>query len=493
MVKRSTISLFVSYFLFPFSRFFFSRKIACLCFLAAFGSQAYAVDVTLRLVDQYGADIEGSHFSFGNPLFVGVPNGGSIDLAPGGYGVYVVPAVFGIAHQPSKNRYDNFVVAEDTTEIIFVWEIYTGPITVKDQFGQNIPGSYVSWGNPYFKGVASGDNVSLPVGGYGAYIVPGVFGIGHQPTKNRYDNFEVTTDMTEIEFVWETFTGPINIVNQNGDPIAGSYVNWGNPYFKSVVHGDLVTLPVGAYGAYIVPSVFGTTYQPGLNRYDNFSVDTSLTELRFEWKTAEGRIYVVDGNEQVIPNSSIYFGNPFGISLYNDQEVFIPVGGYGAYMRPGDIAPGQPFVNFTVSVIDSVPVVSPEFFDVNGINYGIRIVQDNVVAVNIDIKPGSDNNCINNNGNGVIPVAILGSETFSVDVIDPTTVQLESMPVKVAGKKMNLLASIGDANGDPWDDLIVHIEDIDGVFSEGASMATLNGEMFDGTPIMGSDTICIVP
>ena len=39
----------------------------------------------------------------------------------------------------------------------------------------------------------------------------------------------------------------------------------------------------------------------------------------------------------------------------------------------------------------------------------------------IDIKPGSDPNCININGHGVIPVAILGSEDFDVSLVDPDT------------------------------------------------------------------------
>jgi dipeptidyl aminopeptidase/acylaminoacyl peptidase len=36
----------------------------------------------------------------------------------------------------------------------------------------------------------------------------------------------------------------------------------------------------------------------------------------------------------------------------------------------------------------------------------------------IDIKPASDINCLNINGNGVIPIAILGSGDFNVSAID---------------------------------------------------------------------------
>lgn len=42
----------------------------------------------------------------------------------------------------------------------------------------------------------------------------------------------------------------------------------------------------------------------------------------------------------------------------------------------------------------------------------------------VDIKPGSCPNPINTKSRGVLPVAILGSETFDVNRIDPTTVEL---------------------------------------------------------------------
>ena len=52
---------------------------------------------------------------------------------------------------------------------------------------------------------------------------------------------------------------------------------------------------------------------------------------------------------------------------------------------------------------------------------------------------------------------------------------------------------IEDANGDDFEDLIVQILDVDGMFREGNGEATLTGDLYDGTPIEGSDTICIVP
>ena len=110
---------------------------------------------------------------------------------------------------------------------------------------------------------------------------------------------------------------------------------------------------------------------------------------------------------------------------------------------------------------------------------GIAVVPS-VLGVEIDIKPGSDPNCFNSDGNGVIPVAILGNADLNAGNIDASTVTLEDLTVKAAGKINKLLANIEDVNSD-------------GVFSSGSRTATLTGKLFDGTPIEGTDSICIVP
>ncbi|MBW2648184.1 MAG: hypothetical protein JRE23_18930 [Deltaproteobacteria bacterium] len=118
---------------------------------------------------------------------------------------------------------------------------------------------------------------------------------------------------------------------------------------------------------------------------------------------------------------------------------------------------------------------------------------DDIVEVNIDIKPGSDPNCFNNDGHGVIPVAILGSVDFDVNTIDAGSVMLEGLAVKAVGKSNKLLAHYNDINSDGHVDLVVQIEDDDLVFEEGDTIATVTGKLKDGMPIQGSDTICIVP
>jgi hypothetical protein len=131
---------------------------------------------------------------------------------------------------------------------------------------------------------------------------------------------------------------------------------------------------------------------------------------------------------------------------------------------------------------------------------GIGDVCD-IISVEIDIKPGSDPNCFNNDGHGVIPVAILSDCVdgcvpgggFDATQVDPATVEMESLAVRVVGKSDKLQAHIEDVNNDGCDDLVVQIEDQDGVFENGETEATITGNLYDGTAIEGTDTICIVP
>jgi hypothetical protein len=48
-------------------------------------------------------------------------------------------------------------------------------------------------------------------------------------------------------------------------------------------------------------------------------------------------------------------------------------------------------------------------------------------------------------------------------------------------------------NDDDYLDLVVQFEDSDGWVDSGSGSATLTGEFYNGTPIEGSDTICVVP
>jgi hypothetical protein len=115
------------------------------------------------------------------------------------------------------------------------------------------------------------------------------------------------------------------------------------------------------------------------------------------------------------------------------------------------------------------------------------------LPVTIDIKPGSDPNCFNANGHGVIPVAILGSSTFDVTLVDLSTLSFGGLEVRVRGNK-GPLCNFEDSDGDTILDLVCHFEDDSTNWSPGDGDATLTGTLLDGTTeFEGTDTICVVP
>ena len=114
------------------------------------------------------------------------------------------------------------------------------------------------------------------------------------------------------------------------------------------------------------------------------------------------------------------------------------------------------------------------------------------LGIVIDIKPGSSHNCLNVNGHGIIPVAINGSQHFNVLEVDLSSLRFASLAVKV---KNNGIPQCGyeDWNGDGYDDVVCHFLDDPAAWAPGTGEATLVGQLTDGTPIEGSDTICVVP
>lgn len=116
------------------------------------------------------------------------------------------------------------------------------------------------------------------------------------------------------------------------------------------------------------------------------------------------------------------------------------------------------------------------------------------LSVAIDIKPGSDENSINLCSNGAIPLAILGTNDFNVSTINTDTLRFSEASVKMVGKKEpHSLCSYEDVNVDYIEDLVCHFitTDIAGIDGE-STTASVNGELFDGTPFEGSDSINIV-
>jgi len=110
-------------------------------------------------------------------------------------------------------------------------------------------------------------------------------------------------------------------------------------------------------------------------------------------------------------------------------------------------------------------------------------------SVGIDIKPGSYPNSINLGSKGVVPVAVLGAESFDPATIDPTTVNFAgTSPVHWA---------LEDVNHDGHRDMILHFDTQLLNLTADSTEATLTGDTTDERNIMGhitgADSVNIVP
>jgi len=111
------------------------------------------------------------------------------------------------------------------------------------------------------------------------------------------------------------------------------------------------------------------------------------------------------------------------------------------------------------------------------------------IAVDIDIKPDTDVNSINPDGQGNIPVIIFGSDTFDVADVDVTTLAF--------GRGGASLAHIHgphemDANRDSLVDLLAHFRTQETGIGAGDDEVCITGKTLDGTPFEGCDAITTV-
>jgi hypothetical protein len=107
------------------------------------------------------------------------------------------------------------------------------------------------------------------------------------------------------------------------------------------------------------------------------------------------------------------------------------------------------------------------------------------IAVKIDIKPGSLPNSINPKSNGVIPIAILTTDTFDATTVDSTTVRFGATGTE-AGP---VHATLDDVNTDGLADLLLHFRTQNTGIVCGSTSSSLTGKTFGGQSIQGSDSV----
>jgi hypothetical protein len=129
--------------------------------------------------------------------------------------------------------------------------------------------------------------------------------------------------------------------------------------------------------------------------------------------------------------------------------------------------------------------VAPSFPDGTDLSFRTYVDISPVIAtVTIDIKPGSDPNSVNPRSQGVVPVAVLGSIDFDATQVDFLTVRFGIAEASPAHD-----GHVEDVNDDGFMDMVFHFKTQETGIVCGDTEATLVGEISDGTPITGTDTV----
>jgi len=131
-------------------------------------------------------------------------------------------------------------------------------------------------------------------------------------------------------------------------------------------------------------------------------------------------------------------------------------------------------------------------FSATSTNYnGSAVYYDNLSfvkvfnLVTIDIKPDSQINSINPRSKGVVAVSVLTSEDFDALQVDPDTVLFGPADAE----KAHTQAHVEDVDNDGDMDLQLHFKTQKTGIQCGDTGATLTGNTWGGTQIIGTDSV----
>jgi hypothetical protein len=299
----------------------------------------------------------------------------------------------------------------------------------------------------------------------------------------------------------------------------------GSATFSTVAHAGaepLVDQEQPIIDATVGGLAIGGASQQGLAQVVTQGSTGFLTEVRFPVTCSSGDLIVeiqgVDGDRpngivltsQTVPGSTLPPFSPSPpsfrslalstpVSLSSGERfaiVLSSAGACGVFRGPtGDPYAGGDLFFDTRPNPQGIWICECEFLDARfDLPFQTIVAVDQTfLAVLIDIKPGAYPNSINLGSAGVIPVAILSSETFDARTIDPESVRLAGAAVRMVGKSGKLLCHEEDVNGDGHVDLVCQVETVELAIEPGESVAMLVATTASGQTVRGEDSVRIVP
>src|SRR5262249_35567110 len=138
----------------------------------------------------------------------------------------------------------------------------------------------------------------------------------------------------------------------------------------------------------------------------------------------------------------------------------------------------------------TIPIVADGlvFANTSGEVVAIGAAVPTRTTVEIDIKPGTFPNSINPRSKGVLPVAIVATNTFDPATVDPTTVRFGRTGTQTAPVHF----ALQDVNGDGKTDMILQFNTQETGIVCGDTFASLTGQTVGGLAIRGSDSIVTI-
>ena len=376
-------------------------------------------EVDIEIVDQHGASIPRSGFNLPGlnnnkvltPATITLPvNDHSVypemsgELAAG-YPFAFEPGVFG-QQQRALKRSSNHKITSGSNTISVEWITSDVLVNIVDQHQVPIPGSRFILSEVIYKYIRAAKTYSLPItdesvypdmsggptNGYQIVLVPGIFG-EDQHRLIRIQRREVLETTTELNFEWITGHVDHQLIDQNGDPIAGSRIltygvgsiwipgtsSFDLPVTDESIYPDIQGDFTDGYWIDLFPGFFAGS-QTGLHRRENLEVYPGSTSEARVWRQAECEPWLEDSNGGIFRANNFKFNwnfaqqpsaIPFTIPVTQDSKYGPFLGtltsGYPVRVQAHS---GGPWATATIEFSES-GLVSTATFELDGVDYSL--------------------------------------------------------------------------------------------------------------------------